>query len=166
MASHEAAIPLLYGRSFRRSLCFGLAWCTISGCTADDPDFVRAQLPGTRAVLDWFLQRQRPDGLLGKIPWWPFVDWGKDFAFGIPPQDKDGGSSIITLQFVEALRNAAEMESALGDKQSSRTLPQPLRIAQLPPSTISVGTQHYGLLADTPAEKHFSQHANILGSMA
>ena len=77
-----------------------------------DPDFVRAQLPGTRTVLDWFLQRQRADGLLMEVSWWPFVDWGKDFAFGVPPQDDDGGSSVMTLQFIEALRYAAEMESA------------------------------------------------------
>src|SRR5437016_3278694 len=32
-----------------------------------DSDFVRAQLSGTRSVLDWFLQRQRADGLLTKI---------------------------------------------------------------------------------------------------
>ncbi len=60
-----------------------------------DPDFVRAQLAGTRAVLDWFLQRQRADGLLMKIPWWPFADWGTDFDFGIPPNDSDGGSSVM-----------------------------------------------------------------------
>ncbi len=128
----------------------------------NDPDFVRAQLPGTRAILDWFLQRQRPDGLLGKIPWWPFVDWGKDFAFGIPPQDKDGGSSIIALQFVEALRNAAEMESALGDKQRAALYRSTADRAATAVYNLC-WKQQYGLLADTPAQKHFSQHANILG---
>ena len=54
----------------------------------DDPDFVRGQIPGTRSVLEWFLSRQRSDGLIGKIPWWPFVDWGKDFGFGMPPQGR------------------------------------------------------------------------------
>ena len=65
--------------------------------------------------MDWFLDKQRPDGLLGEIPWWPFVDWGKDFAFGMPPQDADGGSSPITLQYIEALPYAAELESTFGD---------------------------------------------------
>ncbi|HSS99739.1 MAG TPA: hypothetical protein VLK33_22045, partial [Terriglobales bacterium] len=83
----------------------------------DDPEFVRAQLAGTRTVLDWFLQQQRADGLLGKIAWWPFADWGEDFVFGMPPQDENGGSSIITLQFVEALRYAAEMEATLGERE-------------------------------------------------
>ena len=30
-----------------------------------DDAFVKAQIPGTRTVLDWFLDRQRPDGLMG-----------------------------------------------------------------------------------------------------
>src|SRR5262249_8050442 len=80
-----------------------------------DNDFVKAQLAGTRTVLDWFISKQRQDGLLGQIPWWPFVDWGKDFGFGVPPQDPDGGSSIVTLQYIEALRYAIELESAFGD---------------------------------------------------
>ena len=87
-----------------------------------DPDFVKAQLPGTRTVLDWFLQHQREDGLVGIIPWWPFVHWGSDFGFGIPPLDENGGSSIITLQMVEALRHGAELESAFGDPARAETI--------------------------------------------
>ena len=80
-----------------------------------DEEFVKAQIPGTRTVLDWFLDRQRPDGLMGHLSWWPFLDWGKDFAFGMPPEDADGGSSPITLQYIEALRYGAELESTFGD---------------------------------------------------
>jgi hypothetical protein len=128
-----------------------------------DPEFVREQLPGTRAVVDWFLKRQRPDGLLAKISWWPFVDWGKDFEFGMPPQqDDDGASSPITLQFIEALRYAEEMESALGDPARATLYHNAAaRASQAVYKTC--WNQQYGLLADTPAQKHFSQHANILG---
>jgi alpha-L-rhamnosidase len=128
----------------------------------DDRDFVREQLPGTRTVLDWYLNRQRSDGLIGKIPWWPFVDWGKDFGFGMPPQDENGGSSIITLQFVEGLRYAAEMESELGDP----VVAEKYRKAAARAATAvqkMCWNQQYGLVADTPAQNHFSQHANILG---
>jgi len=127
-----------------------------------DADFVRDQLPGTRAVLDWYLQRVRPDGLLQKIPWWPFVDWGKDFEFGMPSQDEDGGSSIITLQLVEAVRYAAEMEDALGDPHYSEEY---RKVASRAANAVyaECWTPEYGLLADTPARTHFSQHANILG---
>jgi hypothetical protein len=127
-----------------------------------DPDFVRAQLPGTRAVLDWFLQRQRADGLMARIPWWPFVDWGKDFEFGVPAQDDDGGASAITLQFVEALRDAEELESVLGDKARAGLYRGAADRASQAVYKLCWNRQ-YGLLADTPAQKHYSQHANILG---
>jgi alpha-L-rhamnosidase len=128
-----------------------------------DDEFVRAQLPGIRTVLDWFMARQRKDGLLGKIPWWPFVDWGKDFKDGVPEQGEDGGSSVITLQFVEALRYGAEMEAAYGDKHVAEIY----RVAAddaVAGIWKSCWNQKYGLLADTPSQDHFSQHANILGA--
>jgi alpha-L-rhamnosidase len=127
-----------------------------------DPEFVCSQLAGTRSVLDWFLQRQRPDGLLPKIPWWPFVDWGSDFDFGMPAQDTDGGSSPITLQFVEALRYAAEMESAFGDKTRADLYRTSADRAAHAVYKFCWNSQ-LGLLADTPAQRHYSQHANILG---
>ena len=126
-----------------------------------DRDFARAQLAGTRAVLAWYRDRQRPDGLLGRLPWWPFVDWGKDFEAGMPPQNNDGGSSIVTLQFIEALRNAATVETALGDPQLARsyldTAAQAARAVQA-----LCWNEEYGLIADDPSHRHYSQHANIL----
>jgi alpha-L-rhamnosidase len=129
----------------------------------DDNAFVREQLEGTRTTLDWFLKHQRPDGLLDALFWWPFVDWGSDFGFGIPPQDGDGGSASIALQFVEALRNAAELETALGDparaelysKAAGRAVDGVKKLCW---------NKEYALFADTPAQKHFSQHANILAA--
>ena len=128
----------------------------------NDPDFVRRQMPGTRTVLEWFLHRQRRDGLLGKIEWWPFVDWGKDFEYGIPPQDEDGGSSVLTLQFIEALRYAAELEQAYGDPRVAQDYRRAADHAAQGIRQLCWNEQ-FGLLADTPAQQHFSQHANILG---
>ncbi len=127
-----------------------------------DEEFVRRQLAGTRTVLDWFLQRQRADGMLAKITWWPFVDWGQDFAFGMPPQAANGGSSPITLQFVEALRYAAEMELALGDKARAERYRAAAERAAKAVYRLCWNAK-FGVLADTPAQSHFSQHANILG---
>ena len=125
-------------------------------------EFVKAQLPGVRTVMDWYVARQRTDGLLEKIPWWPFVDWGKDFVDGVPPQEPDGGSSVITLQFVEALRYAAELEEAFGDKHTAEIYRGAATRAAAGVWKLCWNAE-YGLLADTPAQKHFSQHANILG---
>jgi alpha-L-rhamnosidase len=127
-----------------------------------DADFVKANLPGVRTVMDWYVARQRADGLLGKIPWWPFVDWGKDFVDGVPPQETDGGSSVITLQFVEALRYAGELEETYGDKHQAELYKAAAEKASAGIWKLCWNEQ-WGLLADTPAQKHFSQHANILG---
>jgi len=126
-----------------------------------DADFTRAQLPGMRAVLEWYLARQRADGLMGKVPWWPFVDWGKDFGYGMPPQDEDGGSAVITLQLVEALRNAAEIETALGEPRIADSYREAARRAAEAVRKLC-WNERYGLFADTPAQKHYSQHVNIL----
>jgi alpha-L-rhamnosidase len=127
-----------------------------------DPGFTKAQLPGVETVMDWFLARQRPDGLLGKIPWWPFVDWGKDFQDGEPPQDEDGQSAVLTLQFVEALRYAAELEQRYGDQHHAQTYREAAERASQAVWKLC-WSPDYKLLADTPAQRHFSQHANILG---
>ena len=114
-------------------------------------EFVRAQLPGVRAVMNWYVARQRADGLLGKIPWWPFVDWGKDFENGEAPQEADGQSAVMTLQYVEALRYAAELEETLGDKHMAE-------IYRGAASRAAEGVWKLcwdasaGLLADTPAK--------------
>lgn len=127
-----------------------------------DVAFVRAQLPGARAVLNWFLRHQRADGLLGKIPWWPFLDWGKDFQGGSPPQDDDGGSASITMQFIEALRYSAELESFYGDAHFADLYRSAAQRAAQGVKKLC-WNQQYGLFADTPAQQHYSQHANILG---
>jgi alpha-L-rhamnosidase len=132
-----------------------------------DEDFIRQQLPGTRTVLDWFQRYQRHDGLLSRLPWWPFVDWAKDFTDGVPPQDKDkdkdkdGGSVPITLQYIEALRYASELEAIYGDR--NRAAEYQIAAARAAQSIHKLcWNEKYGLLADTPAQTHYSQHANIL----
>ncbi len=126
-----------------------------------DEAFVRAHLPGTRTVLDWFLRYQRADGLLGKLPWWDFVDWTKDFSGGVPPQDENGGSAVITLQTVEALRNAAELERSLGDPVRANRYAEQADKASRAIRELC-WNQANGLIADTPSQTHYSQHANAL----
>jgi hypothetical protein len=128
----------------------------------DDRAFVALLLPGTRGVLDWFEARQRHDGLLGPIEWWPFVDWSPpDFDGGVPPQEADGGSSALTLQFIEALQYAAAMEDQFGEKDRARQYREWERRASDGLRGLS-WDEKAGLLADTPAKNHFSQQANSL----
>jgi hypothetical protein len=131
----------------------------------DDPGFVRARLAGTRTALDWFLERQRPDGLLGRLEWWPFLDWASDFAEGVAPQEADGQSVALTLQMAIALREAAELEGALGDPHRAEVYrASARRAAEGVRSRAWDGGR--GLVADRPARDHFSQQTNILAVLA
>lgn len=125
-----------------------------------DAHYVATLLPGTRSVLAWFLRHQRDDQFLGPLPYWNFVDWlGNNEKF--PPMDKEGRSSILTLQFIGALRDAADMEEAVGDPSLAVAYRQRAHFA-----ADNLYRQCWNakldLLADTPEQKHFSQHANAL----
>ncbi|HEX5413323.1 MAG TPA: alpha-L-rhamnosidase C-terminal domain-containing protein [Terriglobia bacterium] len=127
-----------------------------------DTAFLEQYLPGMRDVLGWFERRMSPSGLLGRLEWWNFVDWTPQFNDGVPPQEADGQSSILTLQFVAALQDAADLESSLGNKsfaEQDRALAAKIARAVYD----KCWDPARGLLADTPAHKNFSQHANILG---
>ena len=131
----------------------------------DDTAFVRRQLGGTRTVLDWFTGHLRPDGLLGRLPWWNFVDWCDDFEAGVPPQDEDGGSVPVSLQLALALREAADLEKALGEpERAARHLQGADAIAAAVRAL--AWDQVRGLVADTPSRGRFSQQANILALLA
>jgi hypothetical protein len=123
-----------------------------------DPAFVKSLLPGTRSVLAWFLRHQRDDGFLGPIPYWNFEDWtceGEKF----PPNDKEGRSANVTLQLIGSLRDAAEMEDAVGDATLAAAY---RKKAQLAADTVyrECWNSKLGLLADTTEKNHYSQQAN------
>ena len=132
----------------------------------DDAALVRSTLPHTRTVIDWFAARQRADGLLGRIEWWPFGDWTADYPAGVPPQGAEGGSAFLTLQFIEALRDAEAMEARLGSAERAAQYAAMIRRA-----TAALNAENWdarvGLYADLPvrssgAKETFSQEANIL----
>lgn len=124
-----------------------------------DTSFVRSQLPVVRSTIDWFLDKQNANGLLGRLPWWSFADWSDGFPQGSPPQDADGNSAVLSLQLVEALRYASEMENALGNPDLGRLDARKAgEIATVVYRSCWSGKD--GLLADTPEKNHFSQHAN------
>jgi hypothetical protein len=128
-------------------------------------EFLKTYLPGVRGVLGWFEPRLLPSGLLGRLEWWNFADWNKDFPNGVPPQGLGGESSILNLQFAIALREAADLEADYGNREAAqhdRTLADKLVAAVR--ATCWDSTRR--LLADTPERRQFSQHANILAVLA
>lgn len=134
----------------------------------DDRIFVKKYLNGIRNVLYWYEQQIDENGMLGPMDWWNFVDWSfgpwnsQRPVGGTPPGAIKGNSSIITLQYVHALQMATELFDAFGDQyqaQEYRDLSQSL----LKSCFDQCWNKEKGLLADTPEQSSFSQHANILG---
>jgi hypothetical protein len=130
----------------------------------DDPAFVRTMLPGVRAVLGFFADRQTADGSLGPLPWWNFVDWARAWPRGVPPA-LDGASAPLDLQLLLAHDYAADLEQALGSP--ARASERREAAARL---RATIRARYWdaarGLFADTPARTQYSQHANVLAVLA
>ena len=126
-----------------------------------DNAILRELVPGTRPILQWFVDRQFPDGFLQKLPYWVGIDSPRGVR-DFPRMDRDGRSALVTLLFVDALRNAADLEEAFGDKALAAsyraTADRAARAVYK-----SCWNVQLGLLADTPDKDSYSQHANIFG---
>jgi hypothetical protein len=130
----------------------------------DDLPLVKETLPHTRTVLDWYAAHLRPDGLLGQVKWWEFGDWTANYKYGVPPQEPDGGSTFLTLQFVGALQAAEEMEAEYGSKERVEEYQAIMKRAAEALNRENWDAEH-GLYADTPAKKSWSKQANVLAVM-
>lgn len=130
-----------------------------------DTAFLAPYMAGARAALGWFARRARPDGLLGSIEFAPFTDWAQGFTCGNAPQDPDGGSSILTLLYAEALQWLARLEESAGMPELA---PRWRRMAAAARCAAMRRCQDASrrLLADTPARKSFSVHAQVQAILA
>jgi hypothetical protein len=144
---------------------FSLLWIgMLHDCWIYRPDggSIAGWVPHTRGVIDWYAKHQRADGLFGIMPWWNFGDWTRDFEFGVPPQDADGGSALLSLYYIGALRDAADLEAAIGQGGIAEGYRQ--RASAISDTVYRLcWDESRGLLADTPAHSHFSEQSNTLG---
>ena len=130
-----------------------------------DRSFARKYLKGNRAVLDWFDERLASSGLLGKLEWWNYADWIEGWPHGEPPFVDGGESVILTLQLALALREAADLEEAVG---TPAVAAQYRSRADRLVTAVSMTSwdASKSLVADTPAKASYSQHANLLAVLA
>jgi alpha-L-rhamnosidase len=127
-----------------------------------DVAFVKEMLPGTRTVLDWFASYQHEDGLLGKLPWWSFIDWvGTQTTKPFPSYDERGESCLTTMQYIGALEEAIDLETAAGEEaMAARYRPR------LESAKNGVRARCWDdskkLFADSAVKDAYSQHTNML----
>jgi len=111
-----------------------------------DADFLRSYLANMRGVLGWFQSRLNSAGLLlGPLPW-----------------SGDNQSILLTLEFVDALHNAADLEAAFGNENEAR---RDRALAARIANTVykSCWDPAHHLLADSPTHQQFSQGVNAFG---
>ena len=126
-----------------------------------DRGILQELVPRTRPILQWFFERQLEDGFLAKLPYWNAIDSPRGLR-GFPRTDAKGRSALMTLIFVQALQNAADLEDAFGDKSLAvRYRSMAARSAKAVYE--SCWDPQLGLLADTPERDSYSQHTNIYG---
>jgi hypothetical protein len=126
----------------------------------DNSEYIKKFLPGIRSVLYWFETRLNKNYLVGKLPWWEFIDWTETFKDGVPPLREKGESSIISLRLAATLREAADIEEHFGSIDYAK------HYRKLSDNVISsvyknCWDKKREMLADTPEKSSFSQHANI-----
>jgi alpha-L-rhamnosidase len=128
------------------------------------PEVLRPQLACARGILEWFLDRRRADGLLGYIPEPLYFDWAVGFAAGCAPQDADGGSAAATALLCEACGWMAALEAFAGRPELASLWTR--EAEALREALRHCWDAERGLLADTPARRSFSVHAQCQALLA
>jgi hypothetical protein len=126
-----------------------------------DQGILKELVPRTRPILEWFFEREREDGFLEKLPYWNAIDSPRGVR-NFPRTDAQGRSALMTLLFVQALQDAADLEDAFGDKSLAiRYRSMAARSAKAVYDTC--WNPQLNLLADSPDRNSYSQHTNIYG---
>ena len=132
-----------------------------------DTEFVEGKLAVVRSILEWYDLQVNDQGMLGKMPWWNFVDWTEEWAWnsvtragGVPAEQADGNSSVLTSQYIYALQYAEELHRSFGHIHQADVY-QKQRQNLLSGFNELCWDSKNKLYADIPGAEIYSQHANI-----
>ena len=132
----------------------------------DDAGFVRARMPGVRAVLEAFRDWTNADGLIEAPAGWNFVDWVPEWGgAGLPPDGDRGVSGIINWHYVYTLQLAADLEQWVGEPELAA---RNRRLADAVATTLRAifWDAARGIYADDRAHRHFSEHSQCFAILA
>jgi hypothetical protein len=126
----------------------------------NDSLFISQYTQGIADVLGWFEKRIDSTGMLGNLEWWNFTDYTPDFNLGIPDGTDDGHSALVSLQYVYALQNAAELFGYFGQTFYAAKY---ARLADTIKKSVlrNCYDPTKGLIAETPDKKRFSAHTSL-----
>jgi hypothetical protein len=131
----------------------------------DDADFVRARLPGVRAVLEAFRRNINNDHLLESPKGWNFVDWVPGWSHGMPPGANPGEiNGTLNWHFVYTLLRAAELERFVGEHDLARRNVK--TAADVSVACDAFWDDRRGLFAEDRAKTTFSEHTQCLALLS
>ena len=134
-------------------------------------DFVLWRKPGDawltermvslRSMLEHFNPYLNADGLLERLPGWPFMDWTPEWKVGVPHGGYDGVSSSINLLYALSLQRSAELEDFAKEPLLASRLRE--KAASVIDATMKLfWCERRKMLADDEAKGIFSEQAQAL----
>ena len=126
----------------------------------NDPGFVKSFLPGIKRVLEHFKQYVTPDKMVGSQPYWDFIDHSFNTKKVL---DGSFAKRLTTnsLFYAYTLSRAAEIFSYFDQNDQAQEY---IQLSQQLKESVrrQCWDANSQLYADTPDEKSFSSHSNIL----
>jgi alpha-L-rhamnosidase len=129
----------------------------------NDPKFIARFELGIHNVLDWFERRRQPNGLLGKIDWWPALAWPRHYKNGVP-LDMAENNTLYSLHYAYTLRHAAEILGYLGKNQQAQTYQN--RANDICKAINLLCRKPDGFYKESPTDERVSQITNLLAILA
>lgn len=128
-------------------------------------EWLQDRILGVRSALDQCRIYLTTDGLIGRMPGWPFMDWVPGWKHGNVPTSEEASTAPINIMYYWTLRKAAELESTLNESEmASRYNRYADEIAEkiLP----AFYDEKEGLFADDLNHEFYSEHAQCLAILS
>lgn len=125
-----------------------------------DIDLIKRYRGTIDAILGWFERYIANNNLIGKIGYWPYVDWVDGWSWGIPPAFNSDIAAIYSLIYSYTLKMAGNLMLTIG----SKSLFKEYKIKSL---LIDKAIKKYywddnvGLFRDGIDTVQFSQHCQV-----
>ncbi len=131
----------------------------------DDINFVKARMPGVRAVLDAFRKYINKDNLLTAPDGWNFVDWVPGWFHGCAPDAAKGINGTLNFHFAWTLRNAADLEELVGEPElAARDRKTADAISRA--ASQAFWDEKRGLFSEDLKHEHFSEHTQCMALLS
>ena len=147
---------------------FALHWVSMVhefACWRGDRAFVAARLSAVRGTLEAFRAATGPDGVIGPLPGWQFIDGIGAWDTGVPPGAALAPNAILNWQAVTTLRQAAELEAWCGDPLLAQRNHRDAEALARATHRVFWNEQRQ-LYADDPRQQHFSEHAQVMAMLS